>query len=206
VLSNLAAAAELGTEAHAALLRVRALFEPTAPGRAFEALPTVEVSAHDRVQIDGPPGSGKSTLAARLAGLADAGDRDPAPGSARVALAPQPHHNAVFAGTLAFNLLAGPRWPASPADLEDARAVCHALGLGPLLERMPAGLGQIVGDMGWRLSHGERARLFIARALLQGCETLVLDDALGALDPESRLQVLGEVRRRARRLVLVAPP
>jgi ATP-binding cassette subfamily B protein len=42
----------------------------------------------------------------------------------------------------------------------------HALGLGPLLEGMPAGLQQMVGETGWQLSHGERGRLYVARALL----------------------------------------
>ena len=32
---------------------------------------------------------------------------------------------------------------------------------------MPAGLLQMVGDTGWRLSHGEQSRLYRARALLQ---------------------------------------
>jgi len=41
----------------------------------------------------------------------------------------------------------------------NALAICRELGLGPLIERMPAGLGQVVGQTGWRLSQGERARL-----------------------------------------------
>jgi hypothetical protein len=32
---------------------------------------------------------------------------------------------------------------------------------------MPAGLMQQVGETGWHLSHGERSRIFLARALLQ---------------------------------------
>lgn len=49
---------------------------------------------------------------------------------------------------------------------------------------MPAGLQQILGETGWQLSHGERSRLFIARALLQGPDVMVLDESFGALDPE----------------------
>jgi len=29
---------------------------------------------------------------------------------------------------------------------------------------MPAGLQQMVGETGWQLSHGEKSRLYIARA------------------------------------------
>ncbi|MCB9795102.1 MAG: ATP-binding cassette domain-containing protein [Alphaproteobacteria bacterium] len=48
---------------------------------------------------------------------------------------------------------------------------------------MPAGLGQIVGASGWQLSHGERSRVFLARALLQGARLIVLDESFAALDP-----------------------
>ena len=50
---------------------------------------------------------------------------------------------------------------------------------------MPAGLLQIVGETGWQLSHGERSRLYIARALLQGAAVLILDESFAALDPET---------------------
>ena len=61
----------------------------------------------------------------------------------------------------------GRRWPATAADLAEARSVCDELGLGALLDRMPAGLVQQVGGSGWQLSHGEKSRVFLARALLQ---------------------------------------
>ena len=47
------------------------------------------------------------------------------------------------------------------ADLDEADEVCRRLGLGGLLDRMPAGLQQMVGESGWQLSHGERSRLFL---------------------------------------------
>jgi ABC-type transport system involved in Fe-S cluster assembly fused permease/ATPase subunit len=40
---------------------------------------------------------------------------------------------------------------------------------------MPSGMFQMVGEMGWQLSHGERSRLFIARALLQETDGVVFD-------------------------------
>lgn len=49
---------------------------------------------------------------------------------------------------------------------------------------MPSGLQQIVEETGWQLSHGEKSRLFIARALLQRHRVVVLDESLAALDPE----------------------
>src|SRR6185436_13791264 len=78
----------------------------------------------------------------------------------RVVAAPQFHENHVLTETFSFNLLMGRRWPPRREDLEEAAAVCNELGLGALLERMPAGFDQIVGESGWQLSHGERSRLF----------------------------------------------
>ena len=68
----------------------------------------------------------------------------------------------------------GRRWPPQPKDVEAAESICRELGLDDLLSRMPAGLLQMVGETGWQLSHGERSRLFIARALLQEADLVIL--------------------------------
>jgi ATP-binding cassette subfamily B protein len=122
----------------------------------------------------------------------------------RVVAVPQLHANHLFADTLAFNLLAGRGWPPSAGDLADADALCRDLGLGSLLDRLPAGLEQRVGEAGWQLSEGECSRVCLARAMLQDCDLLILDECLAALDPESRLEVLGVVSRRANALMLIA--
>jgi len=67
--------------------------------------------------------------------------------------------------------------------------VCTELGLGDLIHRVPAGMSQIVGDTGWQLSHGERSRLFIARALLQKSDLIVLDESFAALDRRTSLRL-----------------
>ena len=120
--------------------------------------------------------------------------------------APQFHDNHVFAGTFAFNLLLGRRWPPPPEDLAAAETLCRALDLGPLLDRMPAGLWQIVGETGWQLSHGERSRLYIARALLQGATVLILDESFAALDPATLHRVQQCVLAHAPTLLVIAHP
>ena len=145
----------------------------------------------DRILLEGPSGGGKSTLASLIIGM-----RQPTVGTVlldgvdrhawgmegwrqRITGAPQFHRNHLLAGTLAFNLLLGRRWPPTPDDLDAADRVCRELGLGDLLDRMPAGLQQLVGETGWQLSHGERSRVFLARALLQDADLVVLDESFG---------------------------
>ena len=123
-----------------------------------------------------------------------------------VVAAPQFHDNHVFTATFAFNLLMGCRWPPHPDDLVAAEALCRALDLGPLLDRMPAGLLQMVGETGWQLSHGERSRLYIARALLQGAALIILDESFAALDPETLHGVQQCVLARAPTLLVIAHP
>ena len=172
----------------------------------------LDLQPGDSAILAGASGAGKSTLAAALAGLlphhsghvrldtataTDPGWRD------RVGLVPQHGDNHILLAPVAFNLLMGRRWPASHDDLQDAETVCSELGLGPLLRRMPAGLGQTIGETGWRLSQGERARLCVARALLADHDVLILDEPLGALDPQTARQVLDVARRRSRALILI---
>ena len=190
------------------------------PGRERPVLRDIDltIAAGDRLLLEGGSGGGKSTLGAIAAGLREptaglvllAGLDRPTLGLAgwrrRVAAAPQFHDNHVLTAPLAFNLLMGRNWPASEHELAEAAAVCAELGLQPLLDRMPGGLMQMVGETGWQLSHGERSRLFIARALLQRVDLLVLDESFAALDPESLQQALRCVLARARAVLVIAHP
>jgi ATP-binding cassette subfamily B protein len=177
----------------------------------------LSIARGDRILLEGASGGGKSTLAALLVGL-----RRPASGSLLlngldgetlganwhrlVAQAPQFHENHILSGTLGFNLLMGRGWPASEQDLEEARELCVDLGLGDLLERMPAGLAQTVGETGWQLSHGERSRIFLARALLQKADLTILDESFAALDPDTLGKCLQCAFERAPTLMVIAHP
>jgi ATP-binding cassette subfamily B protein len=190
------------------------------PGRVERVLHgcSLDIRRGDRLLVEGPSGGGKSTLASLFSGLriAEGGllllgglDRQTLGAAAwrrRVAAAPQFHDNHVLTETFAFNLLMGRRWPATSEDLEEAEAVCQELGLGDLLGSMPSGMLQMVGESGWQLSHGERSRLFIARALLQHADLVVLDESFASLDPETMQRALHCVLRRAPTLLVVAHP
>jgi ATP-binding cassette subfamily B protein len=176
------------------------------------------IRSGERILLEGPSGGGKSTFASVLCGL-----RQPESGlllangldlhilgagkwRQMVAAAPQFHENHILTETLAFNLLMGRHWPPTPTDMKDADEVCRELGLGGLLDRMPSGLLQMIGEGGWQLSHGEKSRVYIARALLQRAALVILDESFAALDPENLKTALECTRRRADTLMVIAHP
>ncbi|MCB0209101.1 MAG: ABC transporter ATP-binding protein [Anaerolineae bacterium] len=178
----------------------------------------LEILPGSRLLLEGPSGGGKTTLAAVLAGLRrpesgllmlwgyDQASLGSAEWRRHVAVAPQFHENHIFTETFAFNLLMGRRWPPTPEDMQLAETLCYELGLGELLERMPSGWQQIVGEGGWQLSHGERSRVFIARALLQQADVMILDESFGALDPENLERALRCTLKWAPTLFVIAHP
>ena len=179
---------------------------------------SLRVYRGNRLLLEGPSGGGKSTLASLLTGL-----RAPESGllllegvdrqtlgvdgwRRRIVAVPQFHENHVLMGTFAFNLLMGSEWPPSQRTSDRAEALCRDLGLGALIERMPAGLFQQVGETGWQLSHGERSRLFIARALLQRADFVILDESFGQLDPENLQRAMQCVLDHAPTVMVIAHP
>jgi ATP-binding cassette subfamily B protein len=199
-------------EAHDLVFSYKGRGEPVLRGCSLR------VEAGERLLLEGPSGGGKSTLASLLTGMRrpDSGllllgglDRQTLGLDGwrrRVVSAPQFHENHVLTETFAFNLLMGRRWPPRAEDFKEAAEVCRELGLGELIGRMPGGFEQMVGESGWQLSHGERSRLFIARALLQRADLLVLDESFAALDPENLRLALACVLKRAPALLVIAHP
>jgi ATP-binding cassette subfamily B protein len=178
----------------------------------------LRMASGERILLEGPSGGGKSTLGSVFTGmltpqsgllLARGFDRQSLGEQAwrrYITAAPQFHENHVLTGTFAFNLLMGRNGWLTEQDFIDAQTVCQELGLAPLLEKMPAGMLQMVGESGWQLSHGERSRLFMARALLQNADLLIFDESFAALDPENLRLSLDCALRRARTLLVIAHP
>jgi ATP-binding cassette subfamily B protein len=116
----------------------------------------------------------------------------PAPVAASRGLrVPAAHIDHLLHQPLAANaLLGGGSWPPRERKFDELLARLESVGLGALVARMPLGLGQPLGETGWRLSDGERARLVLVRALMTEADEIVVENALGALDPESATAVL----------------
>jgi ABC-type sugar transport system ATPase subunit len=102
-------------------------------------------------------------------------------------------------------LLGGGAWPPAERRLRELDERLDAVGLADLVERMPLGIGQPLGEAGWRLSGGERARLVLVRALMTAADDVVVENPLVALDPETAMLVLDALDAEPRAVRITAP-
>lgn len=147
--------------------------------------------AGESVALVGPSGAGKSTIAALLCQLYqpstgeilydDSSGASYPLGWLRSQMAYVPQEVLLFGGTIAENISYG-RPQATREQICDAARRANAL---EFIERLPLGLGTLVGDRGAQLSGGQRQRIALARAILKDPAILVLDEATSALDAES---------------------
>lgn len=173
-------------------------------GAPDNALETVSFSAGlgDTIAFVGPSGSGKSTLVKLLVGLYtpasgevfynDISTRDLRYNEARRQIGFVTQETHLFAGTIRDNMLFV-KPDASDEEIVDAltQASCAWL-IDPV--RAPQGLDTQIGEVGRKLSGGEKQRLSIARALIRQPRLLIFDEATSALDSITEEQVSETVR------------
>ena len=75
------------------------------------------------------------------------------------------------------------------ASFEDIVSASRAAYASDFIDRLPNKFDTFIGELGSRLSGGEKQRLCIARALLKNAPILILDEATSSLDSESEMLV-----------------
>jgi subfamily B ATP-binding cassette protein MsbA len=106
----------------------------------------------------------------------------------------------LFNDTLRANLVVGLDRAAPDEELLD---MLNRVRLGAMVAELPDGLDTTIGDLGSKLSGGEKQRLCIARALLRQADLVLLDEATSALDSETELDVLQAIEQATRGATVV---
>lgn len=164
---------------------------------------SLEVPAHGILGVQGPSGRGKSTMLKLLmrywdpqAGLVTMSGEDLRTVDAhhrrrvQTMLAQETH---LFDGTIRENL----RLANQEADDEMMRGALTKASALRLVESLPDGLDTQVGELGGRLSEGERQRIGLARVFLRHADLVLLDEPTSRLDAFNEAVILQSINELA---------
>ena len=158
---------------------------------------TLTVKQNTTAAIVGSSGSGKSTLAYLLMGFWETSDGGIFIGGKNIAeyseetiarLIGSVQQDAIlFDMSIADNIAIGKPHASNEEVIAAAKkARCH-----DFIMSLPDGYDTKIGEMGARLSGGEKQRISIARAFLKDAPILILDEAMAAVDSENE-KLIGE--------------
>ena len=171
---------------------------------------SLDVSQHGILGIQGPSGRGKSTMLKLLMRY-----WDPDSGTISLSNIPLPQVDAgwrrrvqtmmgqetyLFDGTIRENLTIACNSADSAASaipdsvLREALAKASAL---ELVDALPNGLDTQVGELGGRLSEGEKQRIGLARMFLRDADLVLFDEPTSRLDAYNESVILGSVNNLA---------
>jgi ATP-binding cassette subfamily C protein LapB len=161
---------------------------------------SLRIAPGERIGIIGRVASGKSTFGRVLCGLYpptggamridDIDSRQHHPHEIRSAFRFVGQDAELFSGTIRDNLMIGAQ------QTDDARliAALRRSGADQFFARDAAGFDMHIGERGSRLSGGQRSFLVLARALVEPCRLLFLDEPTGAMDTQTERLFIDHLR------------
>ncbi len=161
----------------------------------------LHINKGEFVLLTGPSGTGKTTVLKLLLGVfkPDAGEiylqmndgsRINTDQYTRKLFAFVPQGNLLLSGSIRENI-AFIRPRAGDSEIMEAARISCA---DDFIKQLPDGLDTLIGEKGHGLSEGQVQRLAIARAVLSGAPILLLDEASSALDENTEIRLLHNLR------------
>jgi ATP-binding cassette subfamily B protein len=153
------------------------------------------------IALVGPTGAGKSTIAGLISRfydpvrgrvLLDGRDlRGLSLGFVRRQVALVLQEPVIFHASVWENICYG----LDGSRREDAIAAAEAVGVDPIIRRLPGGYDCVVSERGQTLSGGQRQCISIARAMLSNAPIVVLDEPSSSLDAMTEHLIMSALTR-----------
>ena len=154
-----------------------------------------EVKPFEKVALVGKTGAGKSTIVNLICGFYfpqkgkiffdDKEIRELNIKELRKKIAIVPQEVFLFSGTLYENIIYGN----NNASYEDVWKAIEDAALLDFVKSLPDGINTKVGEMGFKISGGERQRIAIARAFLKKPLIIIFDEATSQMDFETEKKI-----------------
>ncbi|MEA3421837.1 MAG: ATP-binding cassette domain-containing protein, partial [Acidobacteriota bacterium] len=162
---------------------------------------SLRIRPGEKVLLSGANGSGKSTLVKMILGLYSPGKgeilidgkriEEISLSSLRDKISIVSQNTFLFADTIWNNIL----YSRPDASVEEVRKAAEVAGASEFIEKLEQEYETVVGEMGKRLSGGEKQKIALARALLKKAEIIIFDEAASHLDREGErrlMEIIGE--------------
>ena len=170
------------------------------PGRIILHDLSLHTEPGQMVAIVGPTGAGKTTLINLLMRFYDADSgvicvdgrdiRSVTRKSLRKSYAMVLQDTWLFYGTILENLSYG----REDATLEEVTEAAKAAHIHSFIMQLPEGYNTVLREDGTNISKGQKQLLTIARAMLQECRMLILDEATSNVDTRTEVRIQKAMR------------